>query len=189
MLYINENRFFAKPYNVVRYDMTSLNSLTKAFLTIITIFLFQPAFSQIILKGKVYLNFHAEVKKARAAGFQILLKEDSVVVGKGITDAEGNFKIVLAADKHISHSEINEPSLDLYFIPKEEVSDTILAKSLTHFDSGEIEVNLRFLKRGFVPGDNGMPTCPKCRQSKPVERLDIGGDYGLFYCNSDRVRF
>lgn len=162
----------------------------KPFLIIFLLFSFQVSYDQITIKGKLFLHTHAEINGKRADQFQVIVKEDTAIIGNAITDNEGQFKIYIRETDHKSHSEISEPTFDIFFISNQSSQDTILVKSLTHFDGGNIELNLFIQRRGFIPGENNMPICPKCRQSNEVEKLkDTKKPFGFYYCKRDKVRF
>ena len=138
----------------------------------------------------MHLHFHAEVKGIRAAEFQILVKEDELLISKTITDKNGFFTLLISKENHTIHSEIKEPTFDIYYIPRDNSLDTILIKSLTHFDAGRIKLKLYVEKRGIVPEENGMSACLKCLKSDMVKELEEDVEsYARFICQRDHVKF
>ena len=138
----------------------------------------------------MHLHFHAEVKGIRVAEFQILVKEDELLISKTITDKNGFFTLLISKENHTIHSEIKEPTFDIYYILRDNSLDTILIKSLTHFDAGRIKLKLYVEKRGIVPEENGMSACLKCLKSDMVKELEEDVEsYARFICQRDHVKF
>ena len=148
---------------------------------------------ELVIYGKLNLHPHGEYSGKRAQNFQILIREDSVMIAKSKTDSNGNFSISIPAESHIRHSEIKEPDLDIFYIPERNNQDTVLAKSLTHIDGGNVMLQLHAYRRGIVPEDNGMIRCLKCRRSDMVietrHDMRFRNTYAFFYCIRDKIKF
>ncbi len=149
--------------------------------------------NMIEISGVLHLHPHAEIRGTRAANYQILIKEYSTVIAKTTTDANGFFKVLINEKDHLMHGDISEPDLDIYYIPTQNLTDTVFSQKFTHFNSGHIKIDLAAYLKVVFEDEHSKIVCPKCNQSDKVkdngEEYSSGKTKAHYYCDRDKIRF
>ncbi|MBC7946572.1 MAG: hypothetical protein H7Y42_01745 [Chitinophagaceae bacterium] len=130
---------------------------------------------QLFVNGKLRVHRH----EGRHCVFSILVKEDDKVLAATTVDSTGRFQLRFSpsADK----------DFDFYYIDSHHASDTIFLKSYPSLAGDSLDVTLYTFKGVMRVDENDKVTCPKCRKSNEVSKLELLPGY--YYCAKDKIKF
>jgi hypothetical protein len=162
--------------------------LVKYYLSIPVLTFSVLLFGYIQFTKPIHLNGRLENAGGSPFGsLPVFIKTDKEILGKTITDENGNFQLSFAIN--------GKNTTDLYFV----LTDTLLITSFTSFqkDTMALSLIIPIRKRNTM----AQIICPKCEKSDKVRKFDYAGHNSdtaylntvrlanLYFCDRDQVKF